>query len=144
MVVDRKFKAPLVLRIALPALVLAGLGAAAAYFNPTPVRVIGSDHPLFTTGTTLVEPAVAHEGDCPMVNDFVITITGGSPSCDEITKVAKPYTNAVLNGDPLGTALMWSGHGWECTRNYGDSDSMWNAHGMVCNNGPAAFTLVSD
>jgi len=99
--------------------------------------------------TAVVSPVAAQEPetDCPLVNGFTITITSGSPTCDEVMEAAQPYTDAVLGPDALfnmGRALIWSGNGWDCVRNYDSTGVTANAHGLVCSGAKGAFLLVSE
>jgi len=164
MAVRRSFASSRGLRIALPTLVIAALGAGAMYLGAPPTAPAeAEDLPLVTTGSTspvaelstaeiptaVVSPMAAtnSEGDCPLVNTFTLTITAGSPTCDDILKAAGPYTAAVLAPDSrmeLGRELAWSDGKWNCSRNYDQTGQTMNAHGLACSNGASAFLLVSE
>jgi len=140
------------LRVGLPAVVIAALGAGAIYLAAPAHGPAASDAELLTTGEVQTsEQAVdsapvlastvsgAAPSECGPVNGFIITIVAGEPDCGTIEQVAGPYTQAVL-GDELGRALMWSGNGWSCIRNFDETGVVANSHGLICQ-GDGAFLL---
>ena len=97
------------------------------------------DGPPATT-TPAAVPAPPLIGDCDPVNGFTITIVAGQPTCTHISRVAKPYTDAVL-ANSLGRELHWTGQGFVCVRNYDSTGVTANANGLICEGNPGAFVL---